>query len=134
MHYTDSRYNLDQVDRVILDKPHYFNKIQLNVMKYMSTNKTLLNMKHSPKHNEKDSKILASELSLKDNSFRKFDDLISEISLENEIRRLQNVLKQINEDFNIQRQKLEDDCCEQLRKLNEDAGKAHQLQQNLEQG
>ncbi|CAF3192536.1 unnamed protein product, partial [Rotaria sp. Silwood2] len=63
----------------------------------------------------------------------KKNDLISEHDLEKEVYRLQNHFKQIIEDFNIKRKQLEDDCCEQLRKLNENANKTHQLQQDLEQ-
>ncbi|CAF3457158.1 unnamed protein product [Rotaria sp. Silwood1] len=133
----------DQVDRIILDKPHYFNDYELNVMKCISANKILMNKKYSSKENssikqdsidiDDDYKFLNFELNLKNNSFLKKTDLISEHKLEKEVHRLQNFLKQIIEDFNIKRKQLEDDCCEQLRKLNENADKTHQLQQDLEQ-
>jgi len=53
---------------------------------------------------------------------------------ENEIVRLQNILKNLTEDFVIQRKQLEDDCCEQLRQLNENADQTYRLQQDLEKG
>ncbi len=59
---------------------------------------------------------------------------ISEIDLENEVYRLQNTLKKMNEDFALKRKQLDDDCCEQLKKLNESFDKTHHLQQDLEQG
>ncbi|CAF0934534.1 unnamed protein product [Rotaria sordida] len=127
----------DQVDRIILDKPHYFNKHELNIMKYIAANKILMSLKYSTKENssikensidiDDEYKFLKFELNLKKN------DLINEHDLENEAYQLQNHLKQIIEDFNIKRKQLEDDCCEQLRKLNENADKTHQLQQDLEQ-
>jgi hypothetical protein len=68
----------------------------------------------------------------KNNSIAK--EPISEIDLENEVYRLQNVLKQMNEEFTLKRRQLEDDCCEKLKQLNESSDKTHHLQQDLEQG
>ena len=81
-----------------------------------------------------DHQPLRLEVNLKQNRFLTKNALISEIELENESNRLQNVLKQIIEDFSIKRKQLEDDCCEQLQQLNADANKAHRLQQDLEHG
>lgn len=136
---------LDQVDRIILDKPHLFHNQQLNVMKYISSNKTLMNIKYSSKDNsllikdaidvnDDDRKFLKYELNYKKDLTKKFNDNISEIDLENEVYRLQNVLKKLTEDFTYKRKQLEDNCCEQLRKLNENADQTHRLQQDLEQG
>ena len=40
---------LDQVDRIILDKPHFFNNHELTIMKCLPTNKVLMNIKYSSK-------------------------------------------------------------------------------------
>jgi hypothetical protein len=135
---------LDQVDRIILDKPHYFNKQELNVLKYTQSNKILMNIKYSSKENssirkdaidvDDDQKFLKYELNYKKDLSKKINQNISEIDLENEVYRLQNLLKKLTEDFTIKRKQLEDDCCEQLRKLNENADQTHRLQQDLEQG
>lgn len=68
-----------------------------------------------------------------ENNVRK-KGLIDEADLQNEVYRLQNTLKQMSEDFACQRKQLEDDCCAQLKKLNEDTEKTQRLQQDLEQG
>lgn len=135
---------LDQVDRIILDKPHYFNNHELDVMKYLSSNKILMSIKYSSKDSssiiqdavdvDNDRQFLEYELNYKQNLSEKTDNCISEIDLENEVFRLQNRLKKLNEDFTIKRKQLEEECCEQLRKLNENADKTHRLQQDLEQG
>jgi translation elongation factor EF-G len=136
---------LDQVDRIILDKPHFINQQQLNLMKHLPANRTLMNIKYSSNENssiikdaidvDDDQKFLKYELNYKKNlSERKSNDNISEIDLENEVFRLQNVLKNMTEEFSMKRKQLEDDCCEQLKKLNENADQTHRLQQDLEQG
>jgi hypothetical protein len=135
---------LDQVDRIILDKPHYINKHELHVMKCIQSNKILMNIKYSSNENnsiakdaidvDDDQKFLKYELNYKKDLTKKLNDNISEIDLENEVYRLQNILKKLTEDFTIKRKQLEDDCCEQLRKLNENADQTHRLQQDLEQG
>lgn len=79
-------------------------------------------------------KFLRYEFNVRNNSFQKKNDSINENDLESEIQRLQNLIKQTSEDFNVKRKQLEEDCCEELRKLNENANKSHQLQQDLEQG
>jgi len=113
-------------------------------MKCISANKILMNIKYSSKDKstiikdaidvDDDQKFLKFELNFKKNLAEKKNDPISEIDLENEVYRLQNVMKKINEEFSVKRKQLEDDCCEQLRKLNENADKTHRLQQDLEQG
>jgi hypothetical protein len=110
----------------------------------MSSNKVLMNIKYSSKEKstiikdaidvDDDQKFLKFELNFKKHLAEKKNDPISEIDLENEVYRLQNVMKKINEEFSVKRKQLEDDCCEQLRKLNENADKTHRLQQDLEQG
>jgi hypothetical protein len=139
------RFCLDQVDRIILDKPHFFNNQQLNLMKCIPSNKVLMNIKYSSKDKssilkdaidvDDDEKFLKYELNYKKNlSEKNLQNHISEIDLENEVYRLENVLKTLSEDFSMKRKKLEDDCCEQLKKLNENADQTHRLQQDLEQG
>ncbi|CAF1155133.1 unnamed protein product [Adineta steineri] len=133
----------DQVDRIILDKPHHFNNQELNLMKCIATNKKLMNIKYSSKENSviakdaidinDDQKFLKYELNYKNDLAEKSNHHISEIDLANEVYRLQNLIKKLNEDFSIKRRQLEENCCEQLRKLNEDADKTHRLQQHLEQ-
>jgi phage terminase large subunit len=84
---------------------------------------------------DNDQKFLKYELNYKkDLTEKTAKETISEIDLENEVYRLRNVLKKLTEDFSSKRQQLEDDCCEQLRKLNENADQTHRLQQDLEQG
>ncbi len=114
-------------------------------MKHLPANRTLMNIKYSSNENssiikdaidvDDDQKFLKYELNYKKNlSERKSNDNISEIDLENEVFRLQNVLKNMTEEFSMKRKQLEDDCCEQLKKLNENADQTHRLQQDLEQG
>jgi len=97
----------DQVDQIILDRPHYLHHYQLNVIKSSST------------------RAFLDEIELDPSRF-------TEIELENEIQRLKQTIKQMNEDFLLQRKDFEDRCCEKLRKLNEKAEKTHRLQQDLE--
>ena len=59
---------------------------------------------------------------------------ISERVLENEVYRLQTVLKQINEDFECKRQQFEEQWCKQLKKLELDTNQTICLQRDLEQG
>ena len=66
-----------------------------------------------------DQKFLKYELNFKRDLSEKKKEPISEVDLENEVYRLQNVMKKLNEEYSIKRKQLEDDCCEQLRKLNE---------------
>ena len=134
---------LDQVDRIILDKPHYYNDDELDVMKFIKSNVELMNKKYSKTKQEKiivkdaiddencDS-IKTPVNSEKMNSITK--EPISEIDLENEVYRLQDIFRKINEEFAIKRKQLEDDCCEQLKKLNDNSEKTLNLQQDLEQG
>jgi hypothetical protein len=113
-------------------------------MKCIQSNKILMNIKYSSKENssiikdaidvDDDQKFLKYELNYKNNISKKNHEHISEIDLENEVYRLQNILKKLNEDFTIKRKQLEDDCCEQLKKLNENSDQTHRLQQDLEQG
>lgn len=135
----------DQVDRIILDKPHYFNDQELHIMKLTSSNRILMNIKYSSNDNsmiikdaidvDDDEKFLRYEYNYKkDLSEKSAQQELSEIDLENEILRLQNHLRKLNEDFIVKRQQLEDDCCEQLRKLNENSNQTHRLQQDLERG
>ena len=134
----------DQVDRIILDKPHYFNDQELHIMKYTSSNRTLMNIKYSSTEHsiiqdacdvDDDQKFLKYEYNFKkDLSDKHARQDLSEVDYENEIRRLQGLLKNLSEDFILKRQQLEDECCEQLRKLNENANQTHRLQQDLERG
>ena len=132
----------DQVDRIILDKPHYFNDQELHIMKLTSSNRILMNIKYSSNNNsmiikdaidvDHDEKFLRYESNYKKDLSAQQE--LSEIDFENEILRLQNLLRKLNEDFIVKRQQLEDDCCEQLRKLNENTNQTYRLQQDLERG
>ncbi|CAF1025606.1 unnamed protein product [Rotaria sordida] len=133
----------DQVDRIILDKPHYYNEHQLNVMKCIPSNIEIMNKKYSL--NKQQSSIIIKDAIDDDNydyiksqnNFNKNDSIakehISEIDLENEVYRLQNVLKKMNDDFAIKRQQLEEQCSEQLKKLDANTDQTNRLQQDLEQ-
>ena len=59
---------------------------------------------------------------------------LSDLDLDNEVHRLQRMLKQISEDFLNKRKQLEEDCCQELKQLNVNADKTHRLQQDLEKG
>jgi len=105
-------------------------------MKYIPSNIEIMNKKYSS--NKQKTVIIKDAIDddlniTRDNSETK-KEYISEIDLKNEVYRLQNILKKMNDDFAFQRKKLEDDCCEQLKKLNENADKTHRLQQDLEKG
>jgi len=112
-------------------------------MKYIPSNIEIMNKKYSSTKKEK---VIIKD-AIDDDSFdftksrENFEknsslkrERISEIDLENEVYRLQNTLRKMNEDFEFQRKQLEDDCCEQLKRLNENADKTYRLQQDLEQG
>jgi len=112
-------------------------------MKYLPSNIEIMNEKYSP--NKQRSSIIKDaidddnyDFTTHGNNVDKKNLLtkepISEIDLQNEVYRLQNALKRMNEDFAIKRKQLEDDCCEQLKQLNENADKTQSLQQDLEQG
>lgn len=59
---------------------------------------------------------------------------ISEVDLENEVYRLQDIFKKMNEDFAAKRRQFEDECEEELQKIHKDTHLANYLQQDLEQG
>ncbi len=112
-------------------------------MKYLPSNIEIMNKKYSS--NKQRSSIIKDaidddnyDFTTHGNNVEKKNLLmkepISEIDLQNEVYRLQNALKRMNEDFAIRRKQLEDDCCEQLKQLNENADKTQSLQQDLEQG
>ena len=104
-------WSLDQVDQIILDRPHYLHHYHLNVRKSSVSTRV----------------DVGDEVDL-DQSHRTEDEL------ENEVERLKQTITQMNEEFYLQRKDLEDHCCEQLRDLNEKAEKTHRLQQDLEKG
>ena len=130
----------DQVDRIILDKPHYYNEHQLDVMKYIPSNVELTNVRYSSKKllvkdaidDDNYNSVISGDRLSRNQSVTK--EPISEIDLENEVYRLQEVFKKLNEDFACKRKQLEDDCCEQLKTLNQNDDKTHRSQQDLEQG
>jgi hypothetical protein len=112
-------------------------------MKYLESNIEIMNKKYSS--NKQRSSIIKDAIDDDDHDFTapknnvdkknlSTKEPISEIDLQNEVYRLQNALKNMNEDFAIKRKQLEDDCCEQLKQLNENADKTQSLQQDLEQG
>jgi hypothetical protein len=112
-------------------------------MKCIPSNIEIMNKKYSS--NKQQTVIIKDAIDDDNHDFNKSRDYsepnnlikkeyISEIDLESEVYRLQNTLKKMNEDFSLQRKKLEDDCCEQLKNLNENADKTHRLQQDLEKG
>ena len=100
---------VDQVDQIILDRPHFLHQYHLNVIKF-SSNRLI--------DDEKERDIIDS----------------TDEDLQEEVERLKKAIREMNEDFYLQRKDFEDHCCEQLRKLNEKAEKTHRLQQDLEKG
>ncbi|CAF0806852.1 unnamed protein product [Didymodactylos carnosus] len=137
----------DVVDRIILDKPHYLNKKQLNVKKCIVTNKKVM------KFNVKDSTMLSNnDLHHTRNNditpLLTFGDAIdddddenltpitslSEQDLEAEILRLKDVIKSLNDDFGLKRLKLEEECCEKLKILNDSSSETINVHNKLEQG
>jgi transcription initiation factor IIF auxiliary subunit len=129
----------DQVDRIILDKPHFHDNDPLDVMKFIPDNIERMNEKY--KYMPKKRQITTVKNTTDSNhgfgrSSKPIDkkEPINEADLEKEVYRLQNYLKQMNEDFALQRRQLEDDCSKQLKTLNENADKTRRLQEELEQG
>ncbi|UJR25901.1 hypothetical protein I4U23_007249 [Adineta vaga] len=108
----------DSIDKIILDKPHRYNDLELD--QASSTIKDAIDDDNC--HSIKSSKL---------NSSKK--EPIKEVDLQNEVYRLQNVLKNMNEEFDIKRKKLEEDCCQELKQLNENTTNTQQLQQDLAQ-
>jgi hypothetical protein len=127
----------DEVDRIILDKPHHYHEHLLDVMKFIPSNIELMNKKYSS--NKRQTTIVKDAIDDNNHEFIKSSksinkrEPINEMDLEKEVYRLQNYLKKMNEDFALQQRRLEDDCCEQLKILNENVDKTHRLQQDLEQ-
>jgi molecular chaperone DnaK (HSP70) len=112
-------------------------------MKFIPSNIEIMNKKYSS--NKEQSIIIKDaidddnhDFTISRNNLEKNPPIkkehISEIDLENEVYRLQDTLKKLNENFAFQRKQLEDDCCEQLKELNQSADQIHHLQQDLEQG
>jgi transcription initiation factor IIF auxiliary subunit len=130
--------SIDEVDRIILDKPHHYHEYLLDVMKFIPSNIELMNKKYSS--NKRQTTIVKDAIDDNNHEFIKSSksinkrEPINEMDLEKEVYRLQNYLKKMNEDFALQQRRLEDDCCEQLKILNENVDKTHRLQQDLEQG
>ena len=135
----------DQVDRVVLDRPHYLHGSLLNVMKCIPSNKAAVKRQLCSSIDAGDDTILERDAT-DDNDWSKFEtsdqqstsgfrpDSRGAFELEADVQRLQTTLKKMNEDFVVKRKRLEDDCCEQLRRLNENADQTHRLQQDLEKG
>ena len=136
---------LDQVDRVILDRPHYLHECLLHVMKCIPSNKTTMKKKLCSSM-DAGAEVMITRDASDDNDGLHFgtgDQLStsdlraesrSEVELEAEVQCLQTTLKKMNEDFVVKRKRLEDDCCEQLTRLNDNAHQTHRLQQDLEKG
>jgi len=112
-------------------------------MKFIPSNIEIMNKKYSS--NKEQSVIIKDaidddnhDFTISRNNLEKNPPIkkehISEIDLENEVYRLQDTLKKLNENFAFQRKQLEDDCCKQLKELNQNADQIHHLQQDLEQG
>ncbi|CAF4631084.1 unnamed protein product [Rotaria magnacalcarata] len=136
--------DIDQVDRIILDKPHYYCDHLLDVMKSIPSNFDLMNKKYES--NTQQSSVIIKD-AIDDNNydyakvrndFSKSKSVakepISEIDLENEVYRLQNVLKKMSEEFAIKRQQLDDQFSEQLKQLDANTEQTNLLQRDLEQG
>ncbi|CAF1002542.1 unnamed protein product [Rotaria magnacalcarata] len=135
--------DIDQVDRIILDKPHYYCDHLLDVMKSIPSNFDLMNKKYES--NTQQSSVIIKD-AIDDNNydyakvrndFSKSKSVakepISEIDLENEVYRLQNVLKKMSEEFAIKRQQLDDQFSEQLKQLDANTEQTNLLQRDLEQ-
>ena len=94
-------------------------------MKFLPSNIEIMNKKYSS--NKQQSSVIKDAIDDDNHDFTKsrnnFDkknsitkEPISEIDLQNEVYRLQNSLKKMNEDFAMKRKQLEEDCCEELKK------------------
>ncbi|CAF1154118.1 unnamed protein product [Adineta ricciae] len=133
----------DPVDRIILDKPHHYNDHELAVMKYIQSNIELMNRKYVRKKQQsstaKDAidddnyQSINSSSNTSSRSTSKAKEPINEVDLQNEVFRLQSVLKSLNDEFDLKQKQLEDTCCQQLKQLSENATKKIRLQQDLEQ-
>ena len=131
---------LDQVDRVILDKPHFYNDHTLHVMKFLPSNIDLMNEKYA--RQEKDLSHVPDVSRVQSNSSQSKPDLldfsskrapIDEMDLQNEVFRLQECVQNMNDDFAGQRKQLKEQCGEELRALNEQTAETRRLQQELEE-
>lgn len=135
---------LDQVDRIILDKPHYYNEHQLDVMKFIESNIDIVN-KRSAMKNQKCSTIVKDAIdddsydyNKSQNNFQRsvasVKEPINEEDLKAEVFRLQDILRKMNEEFSIKRKQLEDECTDQLKQFNADIAQTTRSPKELEEG
>lgn len=97
-------------------------------MKFIQSNIDIMNRKYSYRD-----AVDQDEDSFFDSSKPK-KETINESDLEKEVYRLQDTLQRMSEDFAQQRKQLEDNCCEQLKQLNQTIEKNQQVKQDLEKG
>ena len=97
-------------------------------MKFIQSNVDIMNRKYSYRD-----AVDQDENSSFDSTKPKKEP-IDESDLEKEVYRLQDTLKRMSEDFAQQRKQLEDNCCEQLKQLNQTIEKNQQVKQDLEKG
>lgn len=95
-------FSKDSVDQIILDKPHFYNDVQLDVMKYIENNIELTSAKFA--NSTSNDKIFQRE---------KF-------------------VKELHDDFERKRQSLEEDSKEQCDALEESTKKTRRLHDELQ--
>ncbi|CAM4773544.1 unnamed protein product [Rotaria magnacalcarata] len=117
---------IDQVDRIILDKPHYYCDHLLDVMKSIPSNFDLMNKKYES--NTQQSSVIIKD-AIDDNNYD-YAKVRNDFS---KMYRLQNVLKKMSEEFAIKRQQLDDQFSEQLKQLDANTEQTNLLQRDLEQ-
>lgn len=130
------RYS-DEVDRIILDKPHRYHDQPIDVMKYIKSNIDLMNIKYesrqrSMRNSPKSIDYSSQPAKSSDRDFRR--EPLNDEDLMKEVFHLQDTLTQLSRDFEFQRRQLDDDCAQQLKKNKENVDQTRQLQNDLQQG
>lgn len=128
--------SLDQVDQAILAKPHFYREHTLQVMKYIPDNIDSMNARYSRQRTARahvpDMPRVQSVSSRSKSSLPNPREPIDETNLQDEVFRLQERVKEMNEDFARQRQHLKQQYGEELHTLNEQTENTRRLQQDVD--
>ena len=128
--------SLDQVDQAIRDKPHFYKEHTLQVMKYIPDNIDSMNARHSRPRTDRayvpDMPRIQSASSRANSSLPNSREPIDKMYLKDEVFRLQERVKEMNDDFARQRQQLKEQYGEKLHVLNEETQKTRHWQQDVD--
>ena len=126
--------SLDQVDQIILDKPHFYKEHTLQVMKFLPSNIDSMNKKYARRGEDRsnipDMSRVQSKPDLLD--FPSQREPIDELNPQNEVFRLQERIKTMNDDFARQRKQLKEKYGEELRTLSVQTAATRRLQEDIE--